>query len=123
VAKATIKSNSGAIITVEGTDKEVASIVSSFENTSVVGNAKEVIARSKLRKTKENKRNGASDLIVNLRETGFFAKPKTLTEIADALEEKGYLYPTTTLSGVVLDLVKNRELRRKKVEGRWVYGN
>ena len=122
MAKAVIKSQSGSVITVEGTDSEVSSIIAAYERTSVVDQAKKAIARSKAAKTDERKREGASDLIVGLREAGFFGKPKTLTEIADALEEKGYLYPTTTLSGVVLGLVKRKELRRKKLEGRWVYG-
>jgi hypothetical protein len=57
-----------------------------------------------------------------LREEGFFNKPRGLTEIAKALEERGYIYPVTTLSGVVLGLVQRKDLGRKKVEGRWVYG-
>ncbi|MFZ0981301.1 MAG: hypothetical protein WAN23_18010 [Candidatus Acidiferrales bacterium] len=122
MAKATIKSQSGAVITVEGTQEEVSKILSTYESTSVVGHAKEAIARVKAGKRSEKKREGAADLIVNLREAGFLNKPKSLGEIAEALEEKGYLYPTTTLSGVVLSLVKKRELRRKKVEDKWVYG-
>ena len=122
MAKATIKSKSGAVITVEGSESEVSSILTAYERTSVVGQAKQAIARSRAAKKDEKKREGASDLIVGLREAGFFEKPKALSEIADALEEKGYLYPVTTLSGVMLGLVKNRELRRKRHEGRWVYG-
>jgi hypothetical protein len=122
VAKATIRSKSGAIITVEGNESEVSSILAAYERTSVVGQAKEAIARSRTTKKDEKKREGASDLIVGLREAGFFEKPKALSEIADALEEKGYLYPVTTLSGVMLGLVKKRDLHRKKHEGRWVYG-
>jgi hypothetical protein len=100
----------------------VSSILAAYERTSVVGQAKEAIARSRTTKKDEKKREGASDLIVGLREAGFFEKPKALSEIADALEEKGYLYPVTTLSGVMLGLVKKKDLRRKKHEGRWVYG-
>ena len=70
----------------------------------------------------ENKRRAASDLIVELREDGFFAKPKTLGEIAEALERIGYIYPTTTLSGVVIGLVQKKLLGRKRVNGKWVYG-
>ena len=122
MAKAIIKSKTGAVITVEGNPDEVSKILSTLERTTAIGHAKEAIARVKTAKRDSKKREGASDLIVNLRESGFFNKPKSLGEVATALEEKGFLYPTTTLSGVVLGLVKKRELRRKKVEGQWVYG-
>jgi hypothetical protein len=122
VAKATIKSSSGAVITIEGTQEEVAKIISNYERTSVVGQAKQAIARTKTARKDEKKREGAGDLLIGMRESGFFDKPKTLSEMSDALEEQGFLYPTTSLSGVVLSLVKHRELRRKKSDGRWVYG-
>ena len=67
-------------------------------------------------------RSAASDLVVELKEDRFFDKPKGLAEISKALEEKGFIYPVTTLSGVVLGLVQKRLLGRKKLEGRWVYG-
>jgi len=122
VAKATIKSKTGAVITVEGDESEVSAILAIYERTSVVDQAKRAIARTRTAKTREKKQEGAGDLIVELREAGFFEKPKALGAIADALEEKGYLYPVTSLSGVVLGLVKKRDLRRKKHEGKWVYG-
>ena len=122
VAKATIKSRTGAVITVEGSESEVSNILSAYERHSVVDQAKKAIERTRTSRKADKKREGASDLIIELREVGFFEKPKALGEIARALEEKGYLYPVTSLSGVVLGLVKRRELRRKKHEGKWVYG-
>ncbi len=122
MAKATIKSKSGAIITIEGTNQEISNILTMFEKTSVVGQAKEAIARVKSVKKEQKKRSAASDLIVELKEEGFFQKPKTLAEISNALEEKGYLYPTTSLSGVMLGLVQKRLMGRKKLKGKWVYG-
>ena len=122
MAKATIRSKSGAVITVEGSEGEVSSILTAYERTSVVNQAKKAIARTKTARRSEKKREGASDLVIELRESGFFETPKALGEIAHALEEKGYLYPVTSLSGVVLGLVKRRELRRKKHERKWVYG-
>ncbi len=122
MAKATIKSKTGGLITVEGSESEVSSILAAYERTSVVDQAKKAIARTRTARKGEKKREGASDLIIELREAGFFEKPKALGDIAGALEEKGYLYPVTSLSGVVLGLVKKRELRRKKHEGKWVYG-
>jgi len=122
MAKATIKSSTGAVITIEGSEEEVSKILSAYEKSSVVGQAKQAIARSKATRRDNKKREGAGDLVVGLREGGFFDKAKGLGEISEALEEQGFLCPTTTLSGVVLGLVKKKELRRKKVEGRWVYG-
>jgi hypothetical protein len=120
--KATIKTTTGATITIEGTQEEVSKIISNYENSSVVGNAKKSVARIKSGKRAEKKRESAGELIVALKEDGFFEKPKTLGEIGSALEERGYLYPVTSLSGVVLGLLKRQELRRKKMEGKWKYG-
>ncbi len=122
MAKATIKSKTGAVITVQGTEKEVSSIIAAFERTAVVGHAKEAIAKTQAARREQKKRAGASDLVIGLKEDGFFDKPKGLAEIARALEEKGYIYPVTTLSGVTLGLVQKKLLGRKKVEGKWVYG-
>lgn len=122
MAKATIKSNTGAIITVEGTEKEVSNILAYFESTVSVSRAKETISKNNRAKKEQKKRMAASDLIVILKEDGYFDKPKSLAEIAKALEEKGYIYPVTTLSGVMIGLVQKKLLGRKKLDGKWVYG-
>lgn len=120
--KATIRTKSGAVITVEGTESEVSNIVSTFERATTATRAKEVVDKQRGQRKEAKKRRSASDLIIDLKEEGFFDKAKVLGDISKALEEKGFLYPVTTLSGVVLGLVQKRELRRKKAEGRWVYG-
>ncbi|MEX0735384.1 MAG: hypothetical protein WDZ66_00840 [Steroidobacteraceae bacterium] len=120
--KATIKSKTGAVITVEGSESEVASILSVFERTAVVSHAKETATKNQVRKKDARKRLGASDLVISLREEGYFDKPKSLSDISTALEERGYLYPVTSLSGIVLGLVQKKILGRKKAEGKWVYG-
>lgn len=120
--KATVKSKTGSIITIEGTREELAQILSDFERMSTVQEVKAKASKLIIRKKDENKRRAASDLVVELKENGFFDKPKTLGEVAVALENTGYIYPTTTLSGVVLGLVQKKLLGRKKVNGKWVYG-
>lgn len=120
--KAMIKTQSGALITVEGTEDEVSKIVSAFERSAVIGRAKEAVSKSKVAKREQKKRMAASDLVVELKEEGYFNKARTLADVAKTLEEKGYIYPVTTLSGVMLGLVQKRLLGRKKVEGRWIYG-
>jgi hypothetical protein len=122
MAKATIRSKSGALVTVEGSEKEVASILATFERASAVGRVKEAIAKTQAIKKEQKRRATASDLVIGLKEDGFFDKPKGLLEISKALEEGGYLYPVTTLSGVMLGLVQKKLLGRKKIEGKWVYG-
>ena len=122
MAKATIKSKTGAIITVEGTAQEVSGVLAHFENTSVIGKAREVLKKRTDDTKDQRKRARASDLIINLKEDGFFNKPKRLNEVGDALQEKGYLYPITTLSGVMIGLVQKRLLGRRKINGKWVYG-
>lgn len=122
MAKATIKSKNGATIIVEGTDKEVSTVLTHLENTVVVGRAKEIASKTGVVKKDQKRRMAASDLIIGLKEDGYFNKPKGLTEIAHALEEKGFIYPVTTLSGVMMGLVQKRLFGRKKMEGKWVYG-
>ena len=120
--KATIKSKSGAVITIDGSESEIAKIVSAFEQLARVVQVRQRVSKMKVERKEQKKRQSAAELLIGLKEEGYFDKPKALGDITQALEEKGYLYPVTTLSGVVLSLVKNKYLRRKKVEGRWVYG-
>ena len=122
MAKATIKSKTGAVITVEGSESEVSNILTVFERTAAVGHARVVVTKRHATQKEMKKRLAASDLVINLKEDGFFEKSKTLNDISKALEEQGYLYPVTSLSGIVLGLVQKKLLRRKKADGRWVYG-
>jgi hypothetical protein len=122
MAKATVKTKTGAHITIEGTETEVSTILAAFERTAEVGHLKAATVAQSAVKKDQRKRAAAADLVIELKEEGFFNKPRGLGEISKALEEKAYIYPLTTLSGVVLGLVKRKLLGRKKVEGKWVYG-
>ncbi len=123
MAKATIKSKTGAIITVEGTEAEVTNILAQFETIASVHKARETKKSYVKAQKEQRKRASASDLVIALKEEGFFEKTRTLGEITQAIEERGFIYPTTTLSGVVLGLVQKKFIGRKKVDGKWVYGN
>lgn len=120
--KATIKSKTGAVITIEGSEKEISNILAVYERSATVGQLKESTNKERASKKKDKKRMTTPDLILELKEKGFFDKPKGLGEVGTALEEQGYLYPVTSLSGVLLGLLQKRLLSRKKVEGKWVYG-
>lgn len=120
--KAIVKLKTGATITIEGSASEVSSILSTIERNAADSHTGTAAAKGRTTKKDQNRRASASDLIKDLKEEGFFEKPKGLGDMSKALEEKGFLYPLTTLSGVMLALVKQKILRRKKLEGKWVYG-
>lgn len=122
MAKATIKTKSGAVISVEGTEAEVANILEQFETANTVSRARETKKKMVTEQKSERKRTNAVDLVLALKEDGFFNKPRGLGEVSAALEEKGFMYPVTTLSGTVLSLVQRKFLSRKRKEGKWVYG-
>ncbi len=109
MAKAVIKRPDGTRVDVEGTPQEIAKIIQNVEDKGK-------------NSQKEKKQNGsATDYVLQLREEGFFDKPKSLVEIKDKLEEIGVFYPVTSLSGVVLGLTKKRMLGRMEIDKHWKY--
>ncbi len=60
-------------------------------------------------------------LLSELIDEGYFSQPKELGAIRIALQEKGHFYPVTTLSPLMLRLVRKKELRRIKDKKHWTY--
>jgi hypothetical protein len=60
-------------------------------------------------------------LLSELIAEGFFGQPRELGVVRLALKEKGHFYPVTTLSPLMLRLVRRKELRRIKEKNRWTY--
>lgn len=114
MAKARIQSTNGTRIDVEGSPEEIAKIISDVKR-------KESQQRTKEATGAKGKSTNATDFVLELREQGFFDKPKALSEIKDKLAENGLIYPITSLSGVVLTQVRKKNLGRIKMEGRWGY--
>lgn len=75
----------------------------------------------------EASNDSAAGRILVLKDEGFFKTQKTLGEIREELETHGWHYPTTTLSGVLIELVQKRKLRRVRVKEEnkkiWKYSN
>jgi hypothetical protein len=114
MAKARLTTKSGTVITIEGTQEEVAGLIAQF-------GAARPAASSRKRHPPSNAKSGPVALISELIDGGFFKKPKELGAIKLALEEQGHYYPVTTLSPLLLRLVRKRELRRIKDKKRWLY--
>jgi hypothetical protein len=118
MAKATLTTKDGLKITVEGTPEEVASLVQKIEGGGRPTNKAAAPARTKRAKTAKS---GPADLIAGLIDGGFFKTPQELGAIRLALQEQGHYYPVTTLSPILLRLVRSRRIRRIKDKKRWQY--
>jgi hypothetical protein len=114
LARAHIESKDGTKIEVEGTPDEIARIISDVKKKEAQHRAKEAVEG-------RGRSTNATDFVLELREQGFFGKPRTLAAIKDKLAENGLIYPITSLSGVVLAQVRKKNLGRVKEKGRWAY--
>lgn len=120
MAKAQITTKNGATITIQGTPKEVAELITAL-NGSSTKKAGPSAAPKLAPSNASSSRPTLVNLIAELIDGGFFKKPKGLGAIKVALEEHGYFYPVTTLSPSMLRFVKKRQLRRIKEGNRWAY--
>jgi len=121
--KATIKTKSGTEIVIESDRKTINEIVMTFQRRE------EMLER--FREASQNKRAGniqgkkehpsATDMILRLKQEGFFKEKKAIGEIQEELEKRGYHHPQTSLSGVLLRLLRKGELIRIREEKGWEY--
>src|ERR1039457_5590772 len=116
MAKAHISLDNGTKVTVEGKPAEVAALIARFGSASA---SPKYATKSSFRKSAA--KSGPVDLVSELIDGGFFKKPKELGAIKTALEAHGHYYPVTTLSPVLLRLVRKKQLRRIKDNKRWLY--
>lgn len=119
MAKAHITTKDGTQVTIEGTPREVAALLSQLKGGISGSKRKDVPTIRYKSKPKATPMN----LIAELIDGGFFKKPKELSAIKLALEEQGHYYPATSLSPALLRLVRRRHLRRIKDKRRWLYVN
>lgn len=122
MAKATIITKSGTKITLEGTVKEVAHLTSHLVegNTTSSGEKQHNVSR-RVTSIKRVKEGSLVGLIGGLVDGDFFRKPRDLVSVKSALAALGHVYPVTSLSPVMLRLVRRRHLRRLKEKNRWLY--
>jgi len=72
-------------------------------------------------KKKSSSKVSISDLVLSLKEEGFFDTPRSLKEIQNKLASKTYHYPITSLTDPIKRLVRSGKLGRIKKEGSWHY--
>src|SRR2546426_6675234 len=104
MAKAHLTTKTGTTILIEGSPKEVVAMVKQIEREQPSGEA--ISARRRQKTAKPASKPTPVNLISSLIDGGFFRKPKDLGSVKVALEEIGHFYPVTTLSPVLLRLVR-----------------
>ena len=114
---ASITLPSGAKVVIEGTQTEVAELIARFQGGGPF--VVEGSERSPMRVA--TKRAGPLRLIGDLIDADFFKRPQELGAVRMALEAQGHFYPTTSLSPLMLRLVRAKQLRRIKTDKRWTY--
>lgn len=113
MVKAEIKKKDGTQIVIDGSEEEVRRLLNLINEDKF----------AKTLKTKEARigKMSIGDMLVELREEGFFDSPRSLVEIKNALAEKGRIYEVNTLSAQVIRQVRKRNLGRIKQDKKWMY--
>lgn len=114
MAKAQITTPEGISIKIDGTPDEIVKLVADLKKQDGKTRAAKR-GRGKLPQT------SLTALIESLVDGSFFKKPRGLAEVKAALAQMGHHYPVTTLSGVMLNQVRKRHLRRLKTNKVWTY--
>src|SRR5690348_1194591 len=99
--KAVVNTKSGAVVTIEGTQDEVADLLGLLETGA---RARTQLSAHRPHRFKNGLRRGPAQLLPELVDEGFFSEPKSLGAVRSALQEKGHFYPATTLSPLMLRL-------------------
>lgn len=118
--KAVITTKQGATVAIEGSHEEVLALVALFDRGTAQP-VPEASARTSKTAPVSKAKPTLALLLAELIGGGFFSTPKRLNAVREALEERGHFYPVTTLSPVLLRLVRKKELRRLKDRGHWTY--
>lgn len=118
MAKAEIDRPDGTKITIEGTPEEVARTVHLVEGSP----SEPRLAKGKSQAANKKGKPSIKDLVLDLRDDGFFAQGKSLSDVKEALQlRKGYRRKTTSISKPLTQLVRDGELRRTGVPRKYTY--
>ena len=124
MVKATIRTKSGTEIEIESDRQTVMEIIATIQRREEL---RERFREESQRRHEEviHRRSttslSATDFILKLQREGFFKEKKTLGEIQSELQKHGYMYPLSTLSAVVLRLIRHGDLDRIRDEDKWKY--
>jgi len=126
MAKANLVLPSGTKVHLEGTAEEIAILLSKFSGGS---EKQEGVKRWEKRKHSTPKekgtksRSGPTGLVLDLISEGYFKSRRTLPEIQKKLEEKGHIYAQTSLSPILIRLVRRKDVNFRRIRDKkgWIY--
>lgn len=73
-------------------------------------------------RTSRSKPNSARSLVEEMKDDGFFAQDRAISEVREELHTRGHSFKSNELSPVLLSMTKQKSLsRRKDNNGGWVY--
>jgi hypothetical protein len=75
------------------------------------------------RSTRKDTSSGPTGYVREMAGEGFFKKQKTISDVQGELANRGHHIPTTSLSGPLQNLCKEKVLRRQRKDGQFVYSN
>jgi hypothetical protein len=116
MARATYTTKDGATVLMEGTEAEVASLLQRLE----MGQEPKAVPAPQAPARKQGRATPMA-LLTELIDGGYFSQPRELGAVKATLQAQGHFYPATTLSPLMLRLVRRRELRRIKDNKHWLY--
>jgi hypothetical protein len=124
MVKATIRTKSGTEIEIESDRQTIMEIISTIQRREEL--RERFREESKRRHEEVIHRQSAAPVsatgfILRLEREGFFKEKRTLGEIQSELQKNGYMYPLSTLSAVMLRLIRHGDLERIKDEDKWRY--
>lgn len=126
MAKATLTFPNGSTVTVEGSQDEVEVLVrllNPIEARSIEEAGLQESTRAGQQRQGTRQPSGPTGYIRRLKEEGFFAQKRSLSDLRTKLEEMGHIYSLENLSAALVKLVRSRFLRRIKEAGVWKYVN
>jgi len=122
MAKADLTLPDGTTVAIDGSPDEITKILSAFGPGRAAPASKRRSRRGGAtpgRAPRSGK--GPTAYIIQLREEGFFKSKRSLGDIQKKLEEQGHIYAITSLSPILVTLVRRKDLRRVKEGKRWAY--
>lgn len=126
MAKANLILPSGTKVHLEGTAAEIAVLLSRFSGGSEKHGGAKRGKKKKHTAPKEKgskSRSGPTGLVLDLINEGYFKSRRTLPEIQKKLEERGHIYAQTSLSPILIRLVRRKDVNFRRIRDKkgWVY--